>query len=108
MNSKIDWLPMGVASEVGDGDDIVYPLDELRSKFDVRELDKLGRLVLYRKNADDLWLFFAVMTFAHSEMNGANTMRRRPWATDTVPPPTVSMLAAVGIRLSMAGIVTSP
>lgn len=71
MNKPIDWIGFGSASRVGD-DTVLYPLDELKAKFDVRELAP-GWLVLRGPNENN-WMTFAVMEFAESETSGANTL----------------------------------
>jgi hypothetical protein len=64
-----DWFPATQAHDING--EPIYSLDTLRSMFEVRDLPG-GQLVL--KRTKDLWLKFALVSFAESEIGGANEM----------------------------------
>lgn len=64
----IEWLKNRIDPIHGDR---VYPLDDARERFTVRELMPNAYLVL---NFENDWLKFAVLEFSSSNVDGSETM----------------------------------
>jgi len=57
---------INLMDKVIDGVNVYYPLDLLKEKFEVRELDGGGYLILHETVKNEFWLNFAVMDFGYS------------------------------------------
>lgn len=63
---------------------VVYKLDEIKEKYEVRKLGESGYLVL---NPEEYWLNFAVMQFNSSDGDGSNIELEMVFYGDGPPGP---------------------